>query len=78
MRCESIPIRTISKMLNISIPVHYCIFSRLNNHVSERGRISKFLKQNQKDEKTSTPIEKELQETLSLDNELTQKEISQF
>ena len=75
MRHESIPSRTISKMLNISISALYCIFCRFDNHVSEGGRISNFFKQNQKDEKTSTPVEKELQEIVILDEELTQKEI---
>ena len=52
--------------------MHFC---RFDNHVSEGRRISNFFKQNKKVEETSTPIEKEPQEIVSLDNELTQKGI---
>ena len=57
MRHELILIRTVSKMLNISISVLYWIVDQFEDHGTEGGRISNVFKQNQKEEKEPTPFE---------------------
>ena len=71
---EWIPIRTMSKTLNISISALYCIVDRFDNYVSEGGRASNFIKLNHKEEKKPIPIEKELQELVILDNNCVKEE----